>query len=259
VSGFFGSGKSSFAKLLGLHSTIGPSSANQQARRSGTYQEQEGPGTAGRHQRTDSNACRHLRCRNRRGILSPNQRLTEIMYRLLLESLGYARDLDLAELEITLEGQGKLAEFEARYEQLFEKSWASDKNLVVFSVGRASHVVHLMDKAFSAPESWWQSAKKRADVTPRSLAERAKEVMARRRPARAWFSSSMKSASLLPAMTRRMLDLQTSWKVSAKSVRGKMWLVATSQERLDAKIDDFKGGKGRVLANARSLLHRGPS
>ena len=38
-----------------------------------------------------------------RGIRSGNQTITEIMYRLFLQSLGYARDLDLSELEITLE------------------------------------------------------------------------------------------------------------------------------------------------------------
>jgi hypothetical protein len=41
-----------------------------------------------------------------RGIKSGNQTLTEIMYRLFLKSLGYAEDLDLAELEITLEQKG---------------------------------------------------------------------------------------------------------------------------------------------------------
>src|SRR2546430_5519889 len=38
-----------------------------------------------------------------RGIRSGNQSLTEIMYGLFLQSLGYAKDLDLSELEIGLE------------------------------------------------------------------------------------------------------------------------------------------------------------
>ena len=48
-----------------------------------------------------------------RGIRSGNQTITEIMYRLFLHSLGYASDLDLAELEITLEAEGRLDEFKA--------------------------------------------------------------------------------------------------------------------------------------------------
>ena len=41
-----------------------------------------------------------------RGIRSGNQTLTEIMYGLFLQSLGYAKDLDLSELEIALEAEG---------------------------------------------------------------------------------------------------------------------------------------------------------
>ena len=41
-----------------------------------------------------------------RGIRSGNQTLTEIMYGLFLQSLGYSKDLDLSELEIALEGEG---------------------------------------------------------------------------------------------------------------------------------------------------------
>ena len=43
-----------------------------------------------------------------RGIRSGNQTLTEIMYGLFLQSLGYAKDLDLSELEIALEAEGRL-------------------------------------------------------------------------------------------------------------------------------------------------------
>ena len=43
-----------------------------------------------------------------RGIRSGNQTLTEIMYGLFLQSLGYAKDLDLSELEIALEEKGQL-------------------------------------------------------------------------------------------------------------------------------------------------------
>ncbi len=35
------------------------------------------------------------------------------MYGLFLQSLGYAKDLDLSELEIALEEKGQLEEFEA--------------------------------------------------------------------------------------------------------------------------------------------------
>ena len=56
-----------------------------------------------------------------RGIRSGNQTLTEIMYGLFLQSLGYAKDLDLSELEIALEEKGSSTSFEDEYQRLFEQ------------------------------------------------------------------------------------------------------------------------------------------
>jgi hypothetical protein len=55
-----------------------------------------------------------------RGIRSGNQTLTEIMYGLFLQSLGYAKDLDLSELEIGLEEKGELDAFEDEYREITE-------------------------------------------------------------------------------------------------------------------------------------------
>ena len=107
VSGFFGSGKSSFAKMLGLsienRVLAGVPAATRFAERAGSDRltvlltaitEQIPTHAVIFDVSTD------------RGIRSGNQTLTEIMYGLFLQSLGYAKDLDLSELEITLEEQG---------------------------------------------------------------------------------------------------------------------------------------------------------
>ena len=107
VSGFFGSGKSSFAKMLGLSIENRPVAGIPAGDRFG--------------QRTGDNKLQVLlKAINEkipthavifdvstdRGIRSGNQSLTEIMYGLFLQSLGYAKDLDLSELEIALEEKG---------------------------------------------------------------------------------------------------------------------------------------------------------
>ena len=103
------------------------------------------------------------------GIHGSNQALSQIMYRLFLQSLGYAKDLDLAELEITLEQKGDLARFEDEYERLFDKKWANEKDMVVFALSEASQVLHTMHpKTYPAADSWV-----RASRTGRTLPQRS--------------------------------------------------------------------------------------
>src|SRR6185437_254076 len=141
VSGFFGSGKSSFAKMLGLSAAnrmiAGEPAAERFAQRVGdkklsvllkTITEKIPTHAVIFDVSTD------------RGIRSGNQTLTEIMYGLFLQSLGYAKDLDPSELDIGLEEKGQLARFEEEYKRLFGKDWSAEKGKVAFALSEASRV-----------------------------------------------------------------------------------------------------------------------
>ena len=51
------------------------------------------------------------------------------MYRALLRELGYPEDFDLAELEITLEGDGRLQAFEKEFKKLHGGEWQKRRQL----------------------------------------------------------------------------------------------------------------------------------
>src|SRR6267142_2795186 len=131
VSGFFGSGKSSFAKMLGLSVAnrviAGESAAERFAKR--TNDNKLKVLLKAINEKIPTHAV-IFDVSTDRGIRSGNQMLTEIMYRLFLESLGYAKDLDLSELEIALEEKRQLQRFEAEYRRLFNKEWSVEKGKV---------------------------------------------------------------------------------------------------------------------------------
>ncbi|MCA9642338.1 MAG: BREX system P-loop protein BrxC, partial [Myxococcales bacterium] len=243
VSGFFGSGKSSFAKMLGLsienRTILGEPAAERFA------------------ERTDDNELRVLLKQiteripthavifdvsTDRGIRSGNQTLTEIMYALLLQSLGYAKDLDLSELEIGLEEQGKLEEFEAEYHRLFNKHWSKEKGKVAFALSEASRVLHSLDPAtYPSADSWVKAVKNKADISPGKLAERAGELMRRRKPGETLMFVVDEVGQFVARDVQKMLDLQAIVQSLGVRGRGKHWVVVTSQETLRDIVSGLDG------------------
>src|SRR5690348_8969297 len=148
ISGFFGSGKSSFAKMLGLsvanRTVAGESAAERFADRAGDKKLQVLLKAI--NEKIPTHAV-IFDVSTDRGIRSGNQTLTEIMYGLFLQSLGYAKDLDLSELEIGLEEKGQLKRFEDEYRRLFDKEWSVEKGKIAFALSEASRVLHSLESA----------------------------------------------------------------------------------------------------------------
>lgn len=263
VSGFFGSGKSSYAKVLGLaienRDVLGTSAAERFWRQTGDTKltvllkginEKIPTHTVIFDVSTD------------RGIRSGNQMLTEIMYRLFLESLGYARDIELAELEIDLEARGQLADFEAAFRSLHNKDWKAEKGMLAFAIGEASATLcKLFPTTFPQPDSW---AKTRAkiDISPGKLAERISDLMNRRRPGRALMFVVDEVGQFVARDIQKMLDLQAIVQQLGVKGRGKHWIVVTSQEKLNeivSGLDDKKIELARLMDRFPLQVHLEPS
>ena len=239
ISGFFGSGKSSFAKMLGVaienRSLEGQPAGSLLGRRS-----------------TDTKVEQLLRLINEKipteavifdvstdkGIRAGNQSITEIMYRLFLQKLGYARELDLAELEITLEAEGRLAAFAAMYAQQHQKDWDRDKGFPSFAMGRASAVMHALEpQTYNAPDSWVKGIKGRGDITPALLADRCLDLLKRRRPDKTNLLFVIDEVGQFVARDGSKLeDLRAVVERLGQRGAGKVWVMVTSQEALSELV-----------------------
>src|ERR1700737_4950898 len=266
VSGFYGSGKSSFAKMLGLsiqnRILSGIPASERFASRAGdpkvtvllkTIVEKIPTHAVIFDVSTD------------RGIRSGNQTLTEIAYGLLLQSLGYAKDLDLSELEIDLEERGELLAFEEEYRRTFGKDWAAEKGKAAFALSEAGQIMHnLHPETYPTADSWWSAAKGRSDITPGKLAKRADELMRRRRPRQALMFVIDEVGQFVARDVQKMLDLQAIVQNLGVVGRGRFWLVVTSQERLGelvSGLDDKRVEHARLMDRFLSELqvHLEPS
>src|SRR6266851_5084158 len=264
VSGFFGSGKSSFAKMLGLsienRAVAGIPAGDRFAQRAGDNKLQVLLKAI--NEKIPTHAV-IFDVSTDRGIRSGNQSLTEIMYGLFLQSLGYAKDLDLSELEIALEEKANLARFEAEYRRLFNKDWAVEKGKVAFALSEASRVLHSLDpKTYPMADSWVKAVKNKADISPGKLADRANELMKRRRPGQALMFVVDEVGQFVARDVQKMLDLQAVVQSLGVKGRGKHWIVITSQEKLGelvSGLDDKKIELARLMDRFPLQVHLEPS
>lgn len=255
VSGFFGAGKSSFAKILGYTVSdrkLGTLSASK------VFTEQvKDELIASLLENINRRIPTHsiiFDVSMERGVRTANERITEIMYKALLRELGYSEDFDVAQLEIDLESDGKLDKFIKRFETVHAKPWEKRRKLG-FAVNEASRVLHEMDPVnYPQADSWARSIgeKGRADITPNLLAERAYELTERRKKGSALIFIIDEVGQYIARSEEKMLDIQGviqafgregKNRVNAKKAPSLCWIVVTSQEKLNEVVDSLESKK----------------
>ncbi|HPU93803.1 MAG TPA: BREX system P-loop protein BrxC [Candidatus Saccharicenans sp.] len=247
ISGFFGSGKSAFAKILGYtvaNRKVGNTTASVLF-------------NAVAHDQRIKEFLDYINTRipfdavifdvsMEHGVRFTDEKLTEIMYKALLRELGYAEDFDLAELEITLENDNQLQYFEEEFEREHKKTWKNRRQLGL-AINEASTVLHKLNPdTFPTADSWALTVgKARADIDPNKLARRSFELCARRAPGKALIFIIDEVGQFVSRSVDKMLDLQAV--VQAMGIEGRnrvergqavspFWIVVTSQEKLNEVV-----------------------
>lgn len=256
VSGFFGSGKSSFAKILG-YILEGKRILKDDARE--LFKKQ-----ANNKQIGDFLDFINAKIPTKsiifdvsmdRGVRSGSDRITEILYKVLLRELDYAEDFDIAKLEQDLEEEKKLDAFIDLYDKEYNKDnnrpWTKGRKRAS-ALNEASRILHLMDpKTYSQPDSWVRSLTResgaigRADITPNRFAASTFELMERRQKKTGLVFVIDEVGQFVSRSVDKMLDLQaivqalgveSKNRVASKKAVAPTWLIVTSQEKLNEVV-----------------------
>ncbi|MEJ7816365.1 MAG: BREX system P-loop protein BrxC, partial [Rubrobacter sp.] len=264
VSGFFGSGKSSFAKNLG-YILSNPEVLGHRA--ADLFKAQvDDPSLSDLVDVINLNMPAEVvmfdvqkdKSQAGHGSLS----ISPFVYRVLLRHLGYAEDFDLAELEISLEAEGKLDEFITLFDRRYaaedpRAGWTGRGRKGVQVWNRAGVVLNEMDpQTYPAVESFAQSLlQNRVEVTPRLLVDRAFELTERRKPGKALFFIIDEVGQYVAYSQERLEDLRAVIelfgtegrnRVRARRAPAQAWFIVTAQERLD-EVTSAIGDDRRVL------------
>lgn len=262
ISGFFGSGKSSFAKNLGYilsaKELFGEPASDIFTRQAQDVRIKNLLKVINKNIPTEAII---FDISMDRGVRTGGEFLTEVMYRVILRELGYAEDFDLARLEMDLEEDGLLQKFEKRYERRYKKPWRVGRKRGS-ALNEASAIRHEMDPStYSKPDSWVTSLstgnsrdkyRGRADIWANKLAEEAFELANRRHPGKALIFVVDEVGQYISRSVDRMLDLQGVVQAFGKTGRNlaverkiiaPAWIVVTSQEKLNEVVDALDSKK----------------
>lgn len=273
VSGFFGSGKSSFAKYLGY------------ALQNKTF--------LGKHfsdlfkQQIDDGRISDLldlintktptevilfEVAKERDTRKVTERIAELMYTVLLRELGYAEDFDIAELEIELEAEDKLDQFVQTCKELHGIEWSSIRKGAQ-KLSRASAVLHKLDnKTYTSADSWAHSQRNRdAAITVSKVVERTFDLWGRRRKGKALVFIIDEVGQHVARSGDKIEDLRATVEefgkvgknlLKQKKIAAPCWIVVTSQEKLDevvAAIDSKRVELAKLQDRFRHPVDLAPS
>lgn len=243
VSGFFGSGKSSFAKtfgyLLANPMVSGRPAAERILERVGSKKLEAVLATA----RSQAPAVSvYLDLSTGQNVMAEGESMVLPMYRALLERLGYARNIVLAELEFSLEGDGELQRFEDAFEQASGKKWLKRRD-VLLAKNEASKALHdLRPDTYPFADSWAKSFDT-PEINHNWFATRALDLLARRGGgAKRLIFIVDEVGQYVSRSIDRVLALSGVAEAFQKK-QGDLWFVVTSQERLEEVVDSLDSKK----------------
>lgn len=245
ISGFFGSGKSSFAKNLG-YALKNPKVLGEDFVR--LFKRQLDDERAGNlldlinaKIPTEVILFEVAKEKDTRRV---TERIAELMYVVLLRELGYAEEWDIAELEIELEAEGRLQEFVELCQTVHKRDWTIVR-VGAQRVARASAILHHLDPATYSSADSWSHSRREPSISVSKVVERTFELARRRRPGKALVFIIDEVGQHVALSGDKIEDLRATVEefgkvgknlMKARKIVAPCWIVVTSQEKLDEVV-----------------------
>jgi hypothetical protein len=273
VSGFFGSGKSSFAKNLGYalenRTVLGSKFADLFKQQLGDTFTSDLLDLINAKTPTEVILFEVAKEADTRKV---TQRIAELMYTVLLRELGYSEDFDIAELEIELEAEGKLPEFIAACKTLLNKDWETVR-AGAQKLSRASAILHQLDpKLYPSADSWSHSQRNRdASISVSKVVKRTFDLWGRRRKGKALVFIIDEVGQHVARSGDKIEDLRATIEefgkvgknlLKERRIIAPCWIVVTSQEKLEevvAAIDSKRVELAKLQDRFRYRVDLAPS
>lgn len=262
ISGFFGSGKSHFLKILSYllkNSTVEGKRAIEYftgcESDAGIRPKIEDPMLIAEMTKageTDSDVVLfNIDSKGSAKIGSGKEAIVEVFMKVFNEMQGYCGSVPyLADFERQLDGEGRFEEFKETFEQIAGAPW--EKKRQAFAVIQDKVVKTLVEMDFMSEEAarnWCKNAKGNYDLSIEKFVSLVQEYCAKKGPNHHVIFLVDEIGQYIADDTQLMLNLQTIVEDLGTACRGKAWVIVTSQEDIDSitktKGNDFSKIQGR--------------
>lgn len=242
ITGFFGSGKSHFLKILG-YILENEEVAGVKAVEYFTDKIKDEMLLADMRKCASANnkvVLFNIDSKAKSDSKNKTQAIMDIMLRAFNESVGYCGDRPwVADLERTLDDEGTLAEFIAKFEELSKREWKT--NRAKAAINKDYIIKALVAVRGISEDSAKTYVNEQIQSYTNSTEDFAKIVndYCKKNKTRIIFLMD-EVGQFIGDNTQLMLNLQTCVEDLGKYCRGQAWVVVTSQQELKAMIDSTK-------------------
>ncbi len=247
ISGFFGSGKSHFLKILSYllenRKVCNPFTGEEKRAIEFFKDKVHDPMLYAEMQRVANldNQVILFNIDSRADPSEGRRAILSVLWKLFNEMQGFCPDYPyIAEIEKYLAQKGCYQEFCSAFESIAESDWLQERD--AFELYE-DEVVQALSQALSRPEDktrgWMESLRRSFSMSVEGFAQRVKEYLDSFGPEKRIVFLIDEVGQFIGTDTHLMLNLQTITEDLGRICGGRAWLVVTSQEDVDAIIGDL--------------------
>ncbi|MBP7485613.1 MAG: BREX system P-loop protein BrxC, partial [Aquabacterium sp.] len=264
VSGFFGSGKSHFIKILSylLENIEASNPATGEKRRAAQFFDHQKIKDAmllADVQRAVSGTADVILFNIDAKADSKTDRdaILQVFLRVFNEKLGYSGDAPhIADMERHLVSKGALDTFKAAFTQSNGSTWEKERDAVDFL--RDDIVVALAQALKMSPDSagkWFDSARDDYRINIEGFAKVVSDYLSTKPTNHKVIFLVDEVGQFIGANSQLMLSLQTITEQLGTQCRGRAWVIVTSQEDIDAAIGEANKAKSQDFSKIQGRFH----
>ena len=248
VSGFFGSGKSHFIKILSYllaNEKVTKGEITKEAIEffDGKIQDAMLSGDMKRAVGTDVDVIL-FNIDSKADVTSGRDAILRVFLKAFNEKLGYSDHPHIAHMERYLAEQGKLDEFKSGFEAETGHIWEDERDAYQFHTdGLASSLSKVLGQDIKDPDAWIERFESDFSLTVENFSTWVKEYLDSKGPDRRIIFLVDEVGQFIGQETQLMLNLQTIVENLGTKCGGRAWAVVTSQEDIDAVVGDLTASK----------------